>query len=288
MRTTPPVALTIAGSDSGGGAGLQADLATFATLGVHGSSAVTAVTVQDTTGVQGIHLVPSDVVVAQVRAVLTDLRPAAVKTGMLGDTATTRAVGGLAAQGLLPQLVVDPVLVSTSGHALASDGVTAAMREHLLPHAAVVTPNTDEAAALLGCAPATSLDAQVEHARALLDLGCRAVVVTGGRYGEAGGRSATAAPVRVDVLATTVGVQALTAPEITTANDHGTGCTFASAVAAGLALGLATFPAVEAARTFVRAALLEAAAWRIGRGRGPVSHVHPTAHDQHTTRRDHA
>jgi hydroxymethylpyrimidine/phosphomethylpyrimidine kinase len=282
------VALTIAGSDSGGGAGLQADLATFAALGVHGASAVTAVTVQDTTGVHGIHLVPSDVVVAQVRAVLTDLRAAAVKTGMLGDTATTRAVGELAAQGLLPRLVVDPVLVSTSGHALASDGVTTAMREHLLPHAAVVTPNTDEAAALLGCAPAASLEEQTEHARALLGLGCRAVVVTGGRHCDREGRSATAAPARVDVLATNAGVQAFRAPEIATTNDHGTGCTFASAIAAGLAIGLATLPAVEAARTFVRAALAAAAPWRLGGGRGPVSHLHPIDPHRPTMRRDHA
>ena len=275
------MALTIAGSDSGGGAGLQADLSTFALLGVHGTSAVTAVTVQDTTGVHGVHLVPSDVVVAQVRAVLDDLRPAAVKTGMLGDTVTTRAVGTLAAHGLLPNLVVDPVLVSTSGHALASDGVTAAMREHLLPHATVVTPNTDEAAALLDCAPATSLGEQAEQARALLDLGCAAVVVTGGR--ESGAPpSPGAVPVRVDVVATTDAVRVLTAKEIATTNDHGTGCTFASALAAGLALGLPVLPAVEAARTFVRAALADATAWWIGTGRGPVSHVHrPTPVRQH-------
>lgn len=270
--STPPVALTVAGSDSGGGAGVQADLTTFAAHGVHGASAVTAVTVQDTTGVHAIHLVPSEVVLAQIRAVLTDLRPAAVKTGMLGAAATTNAVAALAADGLLPVLVVDPVLVSTSGHSLAGDGVTVAMREQLLPHATVVTPNTDEAAALLGARPASSLREQVDQARALVDLGCRTVVVTGGSFERLGGEGG---PVRVDVVATAEGVRTFTAPEIATTNDHGTGCTFASAIAAGLAHGLTTPKAVETARSFVRTALLQAAAWRIGTGRGPVSHLHP-------------
>jgi hydroxymethylpyrimidine/phosphomethylpyrimidine kinase len=269
---SPPVALTIAGSDSGGGAGVQADLTTFAAHGVHGASAVTAVTVQDTTGVHGIHLVPSDVVLAQIRAVLTDLRPAAVKTGMLGGAATTNAVAALAGDGLLPCLVVDPVLVSTSGHSLAGDGVTVAMREHLLPHATVVTPNTDEAAALLGAAPAASLREQVDQARALVDLGCRTVVVTGGSFERPGGAGG---PVRVDVVATPEGARTFTSPEVATTNDHGTGCTFASAIAAGLAHGQPASAAVETARAFVRTALLDAAAWRIGSGRGPVSHVHP-------------
>jgi hydroxymethylpyrimidine/phosphomethylpyrimidine kinase len=267
---TPPVALTVAGSDSGGGAGIQADLTTFAAHGVHGASAVTAVTVQDTTGVHGFHLMPPDVVIAQIRAVLTDLRPVAVKTGMLVGAATADAVGALAADGLLPCLVVDPVLVSTSGHSLAGAGVTVALREHLLPHATVVTPNTDEAAALLGCAPAATLDEQVDQARALVDLGCQTVVVTGGAFEQRGGAGG---PQRVDVIATSDGVRTFASPEVATTNDHGTGCTFASAVAAGLAHGLTTRAAVETARTFVRTALLHAADWRIGRGRGPVSHV---------------
>ena len=278
--TSPPVALTVAGSDSGGGAGIQADLTTFAAHGVHGASAVTAVTVQDTTGVHGIHLVPPDVVLDQVRAVLTDLRPAAVKTGMLGGAATTHAVAALAADALLPRLVVDPVLVSTSGHSLAGDGVIVALRDHLLPHASVLTPNTDEAAALLRCTPAASLDEQVEQARALVHLGCPTVVVTGGAFERPRGPSR---PLRVDVVATTRGVHTLTAPEIATTNDHGTGCTFASAIAAGLAHGLPVLAAVEMAHTFVRSALTQAADWRIGRGRGPVSHVqHPTQTDVQT------
>lgn len=268
--TTPPVALTVAGSDSGGGAGIQADLTTFAAHGVHGASAVTAVTVQDTTGVHGIHLVPADLVLDQIRAVLTDLRPAAVKTGMLGGAATTHAIAALAADDLLPRLVVDPVLVSTSGHSLAGDGVTLAMRDHLLPHASLVTPNTHEAAALLGCAPAGSLDEQADQARALVALGCPTVVVTGGAFEQ---RGSAGGPLRVDVVATSRRVRTFAEPEIATTNDHGTGCTFASAIAAGLAHGLTALTAVEMARAFVRTALLHAAGWRIGSGRGPVSHV---------------
>ncbi|NUO91200.1 MAG: bifunctional hydroxymethylpyrimidine kinase/phosphomethylpyrimidine kinase [Dermatophilaceae bacterium] len=265
----PPVTLTVAGSDSGGGAGIQADLATFAALGVHGTSAVTAVTVQDTVGVHAIHPVPADVVVAQVTTVVHDLAPHATKTGMLGDASTAAAVSDLAAQGLLPRLVVDPVLVSTSGHALATDDVLAVVRDQLLPHAAVVTPNTDEAAALLGCSPATSVRDQTDQARRLLDLGCAAAVVTGGVDGGE----------RVDVLATPTGVRVMSGPQIDTRNDHGTGCTFAAAVAAGLAHGLPVDRAVTTARAFVRSALTASACWRLGRGRGPVSHLAPTTTD---------
>ena len=268
MRT-PPVVLTIAGSDCGGGAGIQADLATFAALRAHGTSAVTAITVQDTTGVHAIHPVSADVVVDQVRVVLHDLAPRATKTGMLGDARTTRAVGALAAEGLLPQLVVDPVLVSTSGHALVPDDVLAVMRDDLIPHAAVITPNTDEAAALLGCSPAVSLEDQAEQALRLLDLGCAAAVVTGGLT-ERG---------RVDVLATPTGTDVMTGPDLLTSNDHGTGCTFAAALAAGLAHGRPLDRAVGDARAFVRAALVEATTWQLGRGHGPVSHLAPTTTD---------
>ena len=271
--TTPPVALTIAGSDSGGGAGIQADLATFAALGVHGASAITAVTVQDTRGVHGIHAVPADTVVAQVETVLADLRPAAVKVGMLGDVAVTRAVSALAAAGRLPHLVVDPVLVATSGDSLAAEGVVAALCEQLLPHATLATPNTDEAAALLGLAPARCVDEQVEQAGALLGLGLRAVVVTGGV-------SLSAKEIqRVDVLATPGRIEVFTSPEIDTDNDHGTGCTFASAAAAALAQGADVHDAVVTARGFVRRALHTSSTWRLGYGRGPVAHTF--THQEH-------
>lgn len=272
----PPTALTIAGSDSGGGAGIQADLTTFAALGVHGGCAVTAVTVQDTTGVHGIHSVPLDVVIAQVDCVVDDLDPAAVKIGMLGEAAVAIAVAELAASGRLRQLVLDPVLVATTGQSLAGDGVATALRDHLLPHAALITPNPDEAAALLGTSPAATVDEQAEQARALLSLGPRAVVVTGGRAPTLGGVDQghrVEGIDRVDILADATGIHVFRSPEIVTRNDHGTGCTFASAAAAFLARGEELPDAVVSARAFVRHALSSAASWRLGRGRGPVAHV---------------
>lgn len=263
--STPAVALTIAGSDSGGGAGIQADLATFAAFGVHGTSAITAITVQDTTRVHAVHPTPAAVVVAQVRAVLADLPVAAVKTGMLGDARTVQAVAELAAAGLLPRLVVDPVLVATGGDRLTSDAAASRLARELLPHALLVTPNTDEAATLLGTTRATSSAEQRAHALALLGFGPSAVVVTGRVDGDH----------RVDVLAHEGQTVELRARSIPTANDHGTGCTFAAAAAAALARGADVPTAVELARDFVRAALVAAAGWRMGRGPGPVSHLPP-------------
>lgn len=267
---TPPVALTIAGSDSGGGAGIQADLTTFAAFGVHGTSAITAITAQDTTGVHDILSIPADLVVAQVQAVLTDLPPAAVKVGMLGDPGVARAVAQLAATGRLAGLVVDPVLVSTSGHCLAAEGVVRVLVDELLPHATLVTPNADEAAALLGRSPATDLDEQVDQATALLDLGPRTVVITGSALQTDAGAD------RVDVVASRDQVQVLRSPQIDTDNDHGTGCTFAAAAAATLARGEAVLDAVLTARAFVRLALRSSASWRLGAGHGPVAHTIPT------------
>jgi hydroxymethylpyrimidine/phosphomethylpyrimidine kinase len=263
------VALTIAGSDSGGGAGIQADLATFAALDLHGASAITAVTVQDTTGVHGIHPVPVEFIIAQVEAVLRDLNPAAVKVGMLGDETATRAVADFARAGRLARLVVDPVLASTSGHSLAASGVTRALLEDLFPHATLITPNTDEAAALLGTRPAASVDEQVDQARSLLRAGPAAVVITGAVAVGPDGVE------RVDVLAARCsgGVRVLRSPEILTTNDHGTGCTYAAAAAAYLARGESVHDAVRSARSVVRRALHTSAAWRLGRGRGPVAHT---------------
>ncbi len=269
MTGTPVSALTIAGSDSGGGAGIQADLATFAAYGVHGATALTAVTVQDTTGVHAVHPLPADLVVAQSAAVLADLPVAAVKTGMLAVAQTVRAVAALAARGRLPRLVIDPVLVSTSGHPLMSDEATEALRADLLGHAMLLTPNVEEAGVLLRASPAQTLAEQCEQAAALRALGPQAVVVTGGVDG----------PDRVDVLATSAGVVALRAPTIDTTNDHGTGCTFAAAATAALALGATVDAAVASARDHVRGALLAAAGWSLGRGRGPVSHLARPAQD---------
>lgn len=272
-RAQPPVALTIAGSDSGGGAGIQADLTTFAALGVHGTTAVTAVTAQDTTGVHSAHPLPLEVVLAQLRCVLRDLRPAVVKVGMLAHPGIARAVARFAAAGRLPSLVVDPVLVSTSGHSLAADGVIRVLRHDLLPHAALITPNTDEAAALLDTTPATTVDEQADQAVALLALGPAAVVVTGGRAHDRAGRAGIPRTDRVDVLADANGTHVYRSPEITTRNDHGTGCTFAAAAAGFLARGETTVDAVLSARAFVRHALSTSADWRHGAGRGPVAHT---------------
>lgn len=262
---TPTVALSIAGSDSGGGAGIQADLKTFAAWGVHGTTAVTAVTAQHTAAVLSVAVLSPDVVVGQVEAVLADLAPRAVKTGMLAEPGIVAAVGRLAADGRLPNLVVDPVLVSTSGHALMAEGGVEAYRRALVPHAAVVTPNLFEAALLTG-RPAASLDsveAMADVAAELLGLGAGLVVVKGGHG--AGGR----AP---DVVAGPHGTEVLDAVRVDTRNDHGTGCTLSAAICAQLALGAAPLDAVTLAKAYVRRALLGAAGWRLGRGHGPVDH----------------
>lgn len=258
---TPPVVLSVAGTDSGGAAGLAADLATFAALGAHGACAVTAVTAQDTTGVHGVvAIAPSDVR-AQVLAVLHDLPVAAAKTGMLGSAAVAGVVAELLG-GVVP-LVVDPVLVATSGAALGGDAVVAAYREVLLPVADVVTPNLDEALRLTGLGPHTD---PFETARTLHDLG-PAVVLTGGDP-----HSETC----VDLVVSRTGTRVLEHPSVRTSNDHGTGCTFSAALAVHLARGLDLETAVGLAQAFVARALVTSARWDLGRGRGPVAHVFST------------
>ena len=261
---TPPVALTIAGSDSGGGAGIQADLLTFAALGVHGASAVTALTAQNTVGVTGVHVPPVEFLLAQVEAVLDDLAVAAVKTGMLATEEVVRAVAGLAAAGRLPRLVVDPVLVSSTGARLLDPGAERAYTEALFPHALVVTPNTREASALLGRPVVTVADAR-GAARDLAAFGPRWVVVKGGHLADDAGDA-------VDVVFDAGGgaVTELRAPRVATRNDHGTGCSFASATAAGLAAGSPVPDALASAKRFVHAGLVSSAAWRLGGGHGPV------------------
>ncbi len=265
----PAVALTIAGSDSGGGAGIQADLATFAALGVHGASAITAITVQNTTGVHQIFPLRPALVRDQALAVLVDLPVGAVKLGMLGGPEIVRAVAGLAQLGRLPRLVIDPVLVATSGDRLSSSATARAIVRELLPHAQLITPNGDEAAELLGMSVASTLTQVHSQARSLHRLGPAAVVITGFQDG----------PDRVDVLITADGLVELRAESIRTENDHGTGCTFAAAATATLAAG--TGPAnptelhgaVLAAQNFTREALRRSASWDFGGGAGPVSHL---------------
>ncbi|RHW24277.1 bifunctional hydroxymethylpyrimidine kinase/phosphomethylpyrimidine kinase [Nocardioides immobilis] len=247
---TPPVVLAVAATDPGGGAGLAADLATFAALGVHGGCVVTAITVQDTRGVHGIHPVPADVVAAQLDAVLGDLPVAVIKTGMLATpeavrllaerVVLARVTSGSRGQGR-PLLVVDPVLRATTGATLADAAVVAAYREHLLPLATVVTPNADEDAVL------------------------------GRGHGAAVLRTGSGAP---DVLHRP-GREPLDIPHarVATTNDHGTGCTHASALAAYLALGHDLATAAHRAADFTSRRLATSSTWDLGRGRGPIAHI---------------
>lgn len=270
--TTPPVALTIAGSDSGGAAGVQADLRTFHAHGVFGCSAITALTVQSTTEVRDVHVPPPAFLAAQVDIVLEDLPVAAVKTGMLASAAIVGEVARRAAAGRLPRLVVDPVMVASSGARLLDDDAVTAYRDDLLPHATVVTPNLREAEVLLGTTITTSAD-QCEAARLLAATGPAWVVITGGHAVEdTAGRT-------VDVLAEarTGEVVVLEAPRIETRNTHGSGCTFASAVAARLALGHDPVAAVRGARGWVHAAITASADWDLGAGHGPLDHRVPVS-----------
>lgn len=263
---TPPVVLTIAGSDPSGGAGIQADLATFAAHGVHGAAVLTALTAQNTTGVQGVHLVPLDFVAGQLESVLTDLDVAAVKTGMLATEAVVRLVADRAAAGELPNLVVDPVMVASTGARLLDPGAERAYVEALLPHARVATPNLREAAVLLGLDQPLRSAADVRtHASALGALVPDGwVVVTGGHVDDDDA---------VDLVIGPDGVSELRGPWVDTVNDHGTGCTFASATAARLASGQPVAAAAVAAKDYVAGRIARSASWRLGHGRGPVAHI---------------
>ncbi len=263
----PAVALTIAGSDSGGGAGVQADLKTFAALGVFGTSALTAVTAQNTLGVEAVAVLTPDEVEAQVRAVTGDFAVAAAKTGMLATPEVVGRVATLAEVGLLPQLVVDPVLVATSGDLLMKDGGVQAYRERLVPLATVVTPNLAEAAALVEVDPrdVRTLEDLVALARRVSALGAAATLVKGGHL-----RELDRSP---DVLIVEGTVRVLDGARVATENDHGTGCTLSAAITAGLARGRSIPEAVAEAKAYVGAALEGAATWRLGRGRGPIDHL---------------
>lgn len=264
MSRTPPIALTIAGSDPSGGAGIQADLKTFTVLGVYGASVITALTAQNTRGVTGVMKVPVGFIAAQFDAVTTDLAIGAIKTGMLADVETVECVSEMLDRFSAP-VVVDPVMVATSGDRLIDESAVAAVRERLIPLAALITPNLPEAAALLSSDVAMTEAAMIAQAEKLLQLGCGAVLIKGGHGG--GGEA-------LDILATKAGdVVRLSAPRIVTRNTHGTGCTLAAAVAANLAAGLGLEASVRAAKAFVWSAINAAAAQQIGEGNGPVDHL---------------
>lgn len=261
---TRPVALTIAGSDPSGGAGIQADLKTFTVLGVYGASVITALTAQNTLGVSGVHKVPAEFIRAQFAAVAGDLNIAAAKTGMLGDKETVLTVAGLMKDAKFPHLVVDPVMVATSGDPLLADDAVAALRGALIPQAALITPNLPEAARLLGEAVAEDEASAHRQAEKLLGLGAKAVLLKGGH-----GSGAEA----VDYLATPAGTERFALARIKTRNTHGTGCTLAAAITAGLARGLSLSEAVGAGKTFLWRALDSGARMRFGAGAGPVDHL---------------
>lgn len=258
-------ALSIAGSDPSGGAGIQADLKAFSALGVYGMAAITALTAQNTRGVSGIHLVPSDFVRLQIADVFADIRVDAVKIGMIATSDIAHAV----AEALRPHasvpIVLDPVMVAKGGANLLANEAVEALRTKLVPLATILTPNLPEAAQLLACAAATTRDEMAEQALQLLALGPRAVLLKGGHLG------GHASP---DCLATGTGITWLEGPRIASANTHGTGCTLSSAIAAGLAKRLGVSSAVEVAKTYVAAAITGAKALSVGHGHGPTHHFH--------------
>lgn len=256
------MALTIAGSDSGGGAGIQADLRTFAAHRVHGTTAICAVTAQNTTEVRAVHTLDPADVVAQIDAVVDDLRPAAVKTGMLATAAIIRAVASVVAHGRLPPPVVDPVMVASSGARLLEPEAEAAYLHELFGAALVITPNLREASLLVGAELRTPDDMR-EAAVELHRTGPAWVVIKGGHLeGDA-----------VDVVYDGRRHTVLSAPRVATRNVHGTGCSFSAAIAANLARGVPAPEAIRFAKAFVHRALAGAAGWRLGAGHGPVDHL---------------
>lgn len=266
----PLTALTIAGSDSGGGAGIQADLRTFSAFEMHGTCAVTAITAQNTLAVGAVLALDPDLVVAQIESVINDFSVVAVKTGMLAQPTTVVRVAELARDKLLPYLVVDPVLVATSGQALMADGGAESYREALLPLAYVVTPNIREAAVLCDVEvnDVTNLEDMVGLAQVLLAMGPQYVLVKGGHFA----RSSTGERTP-DVLVGRDEVTVFDAARIDTNNDHGTGCSLSAAICAGLGLGRSLPDATRDAKSFVLSALYGARTWQLGQGRGPIDHL---------------
>jgi hydroxymethylpyrimidine/phosphomethylpyrimidine kinase len=258
--TRVPVVMTVAGSDSGAGAGIQADLKTFAALGVYGASAITAITAQNTLGVTAVFELPPEMVAAQIDAIVEDLGAEAVKTGMLASAPIVEVVAERLGRHRLGNLVVDPVMVAKSGHPLLLPEAVDALRRLLLPLATVVTPNLSEAEALVG-RPLSTEEELEAAARQIADMGPQAVVIKGGHR---------PGPEAVDLLYWQGRLQRLVAPRIETSSTHGTGCTFASAIAAYLAQGLEVPEAVARAKAFLTEALRHA--YPLGRGRGPVDH----------------
>jgi hydroxymethylpyrimidine/phosphomethylpyrimidine kinase len=258
------IALTIAGSDSSGGAGIQADLKTFTAFGVYGAAVITALTAQNTRGVAAVEPVAASFVFKQIEAVLSDLAVGAVKTGMLANADIVEAVARILRAAPARPLVVDPVMVATSGDVLLAPEAVDAVKRELIPLATLITPNLAEAAWLLGAKMAASEAEAVTQAEALMALGCKAVLVKGGH---GGGDTA------VDILCDGAGIERFARPRVDTPHTHGTGCTLSAAIAALMAQGVELREAVGRAKTFVWEALSHGRALRIGKGRGPVDHL---------------
>jgi hydroxymethylpyrimidine/phosphomethylpyrimidine kinase len=258
-----PIAVTIAGSDSSGGAGIQGDLKTFSALGVYGASVVTALTAQNTKGVAAIHEVPPAFVAAQMDAVFSDLVVAAIKIGMLGNAAVITAVTDGLDRHRPPNVVLDPVIAATSGRRLLAPEAIEALRTQLLPRALVVTPNLPEAAALLGDPEAVDEVDMLRQADRLIALGAKAVLMKGGHAG---------GPKSIDLLVTANASIRVIGERIATLNTHGTGCTLSAAIAAGLARGRGLTESVRDAKEYITSAIAAADRLGIGSGPGPVHH----------------
>jgi hydroxymethylpyrimidine/phosphomethylpyrimidine kinase len=262
---TIPIALTIAGSDSSGGAGIQADLKSFAALGVYGASVITALTAQNTRGVTGIHQVPADFVTAQIDAVFGDLDVRSVKIGMVADLAVIDAIAAALRKWAPKHVVLDPVMVATSGDRLLATEAVDALRTKLIPLSSLITPNMPEAAALLNEPVAADEAAIQSQGKRLLAMGCSSVLIKGGH-----GQGAES----IDYLVRDSGTIALAAPRIATQNTHGTGCSLSSAIAAGLAKGEDMETAVRNAKAWISAAIAAADRLGVGHGHGPIHHSH--------------
>lgn len=260
-----PIALTIAGSDSSGGAGIQADLKTFAAFGVYGASVITALTAQNTQGVRGVHRLPPDFVTAQCDAVFDDLDVRAVKIGMVAELSIIEAIVSALTRWKPNNVVLDPVMVASSGDRLLSAEAVEGLRKHLIPMVTLVTPNLPEAAALLNEPVASDEAAIRKQGERLLAMGARAVLIKGGH-----GQGAES----IDYLFHGDDVIALRAPRLATGNTHGTGCSLSSAIAAGLAKGETLEAAVRHAKTWITAAIAAADRLGIGKGTGPIHHFH--------------
>ncbi|RDV14562.1 bifunctional hydroxymethylpyrimidine kinase/phosphomethylpyrimidine kinase [Pontibacter diazotrophicus] len=259
-----PAVLTIAGSDSGGGAGIQADLKTFSAMGCYGTSAITAITVQNTRGVTGIHSVPASIVQGQIEAVMDDIKPTAIKIGMVHSAELVQAIASQLKHYTVP-VVLDPVMVATSGDKLIEDNTIALLKKELLPLATVVTPNLDEAQILAGMQLQDVRDMK-EAARIILETGCRSVLVKGGHL--KGSRL-------YDVYLHQNGdMHVYESAAIDSNNTHGTGCTLSSAIAAFLAMGTNLPEAIEQARQYVYHAIDEGKDVKTGEGHGPLNHFY--------------